>query len=51
MTVLDRLIRYRDAPRYLGMKRNRFDSEVRPGLTEIPMGERGIAFARLDLDA
>lgn len=42
------LVRYRDAPAYLGMDRNRFDSEVRPALTEIPIGQRGIAFDRLN---
>ena len=46
-----RLIRLRDAPLYLGMDRNRFNQEVRPELTEIPIGEQGIAFDRLDLDA
>lgn len=51
MTMLPRLIRQREAPAYLGMDRNRFDLEVRPSLTEVPMGERGIAFDRLELDA
>ncbi len=46
-----RLIRFRDAPAYLGMDRNRFNLEVRPYLTEIPIGEQGVAFDRLDLDA
>ena len=46
-----RLIRLRDAPFYLGMDRNRFSSEVRPYLTELPIGKQGIAFDRLDLDA
>lgn len=46
-----RLIRLRDAPTYLGMDRHRFNSEVRPMLVEIPIGEQGIAFDRLDLDA
>jgi len=45
-----RLIRFRDAPRYLGMDRNRFNTEVRPYLTEIPIGRQGIAFDRLDPD-
>jgi hypothetical protein len=48
--VLPRLIRYRDAPGYLGMDRNRFDAEVRPQLTEVPMGPRSIVFDRHDLD-
>lgn len=49
--MLPRLVRCRDAPFYLGMDRNRFNAEVRPYLTEIPIGEQGIAFDRLDLDA
>ncbi len=40
MTLLPRLIRLRDAPAYLGMDRNRFNAEVRPLLTEIPIGEQ-----------
>lgn len=51
MNILPRLIRYRDAPNYLRMDRNRFDAEVRPSLTEIPIGDRGVAFDRLYLDA
>ena len=46
-----RLVRFRDAPFYLGMDRNRFNAEVRPCLTEIPIGTQGIAFDRLELDA
>jgi hypothetical protein len=49
--VIPRLIRLRDAPFYLGMDRNRFNAEVRPYLTQIPIGEQGIAFDRLELDA
>lgn len=49
--LLPRLIRFRDAPRYLGMDRNRFNADVRPHLTEIPVGTQGIAFDRLELDA
>jgi hypothetical protein len=49
--ILPRLIRLRDAPRYLGMDPNRFNVEVRPYITEIPIGKQGIAFDRLDLDA
>ena len=36
---------------YLGMDRNRFNAEVRPYLTKIPIGRQGIAFDRLELDA
>jgi hypothetical protein len=50
-TILPRLIRLRDAPRYLGMDPNRFNAEVRPYLVEIPIGKQGIGFDRLDLDA
>lgn len=49
--ILPKLIRLRDAPLYLGMDRNRFGVEVRPYLTEIPIGSHGIAFDRLELDA
>jgi hypothetical protein len=48
--ILPRLIRLRDAPAYLGMDRHRFNEEVRPKLTELPIGSQGIAFDRLDLD-
>ena len=37
---LPRLLRFRDAPRYLGMDRNRFNAEVRPYITNIPIGRR-----------
>jgi hypothetical protein len=40
MSILPRLIRYRDAPSYLGMDRNRFNAEVRRLITEIPIGAR-----------
>jgi hypothetical protein len=46
-----RIIRFRDAPAYLGMDRNRFNAEARPYLTEIPIGVQGIGFDRLELDA
>src|SRR5208337_5318566 len=48
--LLPRVIRLRDAPAYLGMDKNRFDREVRPYLTEFPIGDQGVAFGRLDLD-
>ncbi len=51
VVLLPRLVRFRDAPAYLGMDRNRFNSEVRPYLTNIPIGRQGIAFDRLELDA
>jgi hypothetical protein len=49
--VQPRIIRFRDAPFYLGMDRNRFNAEVRPFLTEVPIGKQGIGFDRLELDA
>jgi predicted DNA-binding transcriptional regulator AlpA len=49
--LLPRIIRFRDAPRYVGMDRNCFNSEVRPHLTEIPVGKQGVGFDRLELDA
>jgi hypothetical protein len=51
MKILPRFIRFRDAPTYLGMDRNRFNAEVRGSLTEIPIGTQGVAFDRLELDA
>ena len=36
-----RIVRFRDAPGYLGMDRNRFNAEVRPYLTELPIGTQG----------
>ncbi|MES2142503.1 MAG: hypothetical protein V4471_06465 [Pseudomonadota bacterium] len=45
-----RLIRLRDAPKYLGMDRNRFNNEVRPFLITLKIGKQGIAFDRMDLD-
>ena len=46
-----RILRFRDAPGYLGMDRNRFNAQVRPYLTEFPIGKQGIGFDRLELDA
>ncbi len=48
--LLPRFIRFRDAPGYLGMDRNKFNELVRPSLTEIPLGSQAIAFDRLELD-
>lgn len=48
---ISRIIRFRDAPRYLGMDRNRFNAEVRPCVTEVRIGQQGVAFDRLELDA
>jgi predicted DNA-binding transcriptional regulator AlpA len=50
-TILPRIIRMRDAPFYLGVNKNYFNSEIRAYLTEIKIGVQGIAFDRLELDA
>ena len=42
-----RLIRFRDAPRYLGMDRNRFNAQVRRFVTAVRIGRHGVAFDRL----
>lgn len=49
--IQPRVIRVRDASFYLGMDRNRFNAEVRPFLTEIPIGSHGVGFDRVELDA
>ena len=49
--MLQRIYRLRDAPTYLGMDRHTFNANVRPYLTIIPVGKRGIGFDRLELDA
>ena len=48
---LPRLWRLRDAPDYFATNIHRFNKEVRPYLTEIPIGKQGIAFDRLEMDA
>ena len=48
---MPRVLRFRDAPAYLGMDRNRFNAEVRPWVTEIPIGKQGVAFDCLELEA
>src|SRR5579864_4160154 len=42
--VAPRFIRFRDAPRYLGMDKNRFNRELRPALTHLRIGVQGVAF-------
>ena len=48
--MLPRVLRLKDAPKYLGMNKNRFNHDVRPSLTELRIGTQGIGFDRLDLD-
>src|SRR5690606_30935828 len=45
-----KIVRLAWAPGYLGMDRNRFNREVRPYLTEIPLGKRAVGFDRVELD-
>src|ERR1700682_1718090 len=49
--VSPRFIRLRDAPRFFGMDKNRFNREIRPHLTEIRIGVQGRAFDRLEMEA
>ena len=51
LVLQPRVIRLKEAYGFLGMDRNRFNAEVRPYVTEIPMGKQGVAFDRLDLEA
>jgi len=46
-----RLIRLKNAPKYLGMGRHTFNRNVREFVTQIPIGRSGIAFDKLELDA
>ncbi|MDO8955213.1 MAG: hypothetical protein Q7V63_10255 [Gammaproteobacteria bacterium] len=45
-----RLVRMRDAPKYLGMCKNVFNKVVRPYIPNIQVSKQGVAFDRLDLD-
>lgn len=45
-----RVLRAKEAPRYLGMSRTVFNRLVRPCVTEFPIGIQGIGFDRLELD-
>ena len=49
--IQPRIIRAGQAPDYCGMGREVFNKEIRPYLTEIPIGEIGKGFDRLDLDS
>lgn len=49
--MLRRLYRRRDAAAYLGASVYTFDRLIRPYLTQIPIGEKGVAFDRIELDA
>lgn len=47
--IQPRLLRLKDAPRYLGLDKNTFNREVRPLLTEMRIG-RAVLFDRAELD-
>ena len=46
-----RILRLRDVPTYIGMNKNHFNKEIRPYLTEIPIGKQGKGFDRLEIDS
>ena len=45
-----RFYKLRDAAKYLGMNTRTFNADVRPYLSEIPLGPLGIAFDSLEMD-
>ena len=49
--LVPRVIRAKDAPRYLGMNRDLFYKQVKPYVNVIPIGSQGIGYDRLELDA
>jgi len=48
--LMPRIVRIKDAPAYLGTNINYFNLHIRPILTELRIGEKGVGFDRLDLD-
>ena len=48
---IPRYLRPNEAAYYCGMGRTIFEREIRPNLRPIRVGEQGIAFDRVDLDA
>ncbi len=50
-TITPRLMRFRDAPRYMGMDRAAFNKMVRPHVTEAPIGKQGVVFKTLELNS
>lgn len=50
ISLQPRLIRVGQAPAYCGMSDRVFESDIRPFLTEIPVGVQGKAFDRHELD-
>ena len=50
LSLQPRIIRVGQAPAYCGMSDRIFAAEIRPFLTEIPIGVQGKAFDRFELD-
>lgn len=50
MDIQPRVIRHKDAARYLGVNINYFNKFIRPQLTEVEYGPQMIAFDRCELD-
>ncbi|WP_434557997.1 hypothetical protein [Pseudomonas sp. Z4-20] len=51
LLVQPRILRFLQAPAYLGMCRDEFNKTVRPNVREFPIGKQGVGFDRLELDA
>lgn len=49
--LLPRFIRFRSAPAFFGMNKNHFNQLIRPRLTAIRIGQQGLAFDRLEMEA
>jgi len=49
--VQPRILRFFQAPAYLGMCRDEFNRTVRPNVREFPIGKQGVGFDRVELDA
>lgn len=50
LSFTPRVLRQKDAPAYLGMSERIFNKDIRPHLTEIPIGKRGVGFDRVEID-
>lgn len=50
LPVQPRILRFYQAPGYLGMCRDVFNKTVRPYVREFPIGQQGVGFDRLELD-
>lgn len=45
-----RLIRLKNAPKYLGTNINHFNQHIRPYIRELRLSKQNVSFDRLDLD-